>query len=222
MAPGHRPVGNDAPMDAIRLVVGPLTGRIVRLEPLGLDHIEGLVRAASEDRATFAYTAVPHGRDEVTGYVGAILDAASDGETIPFAQVRAADGTAVGVTRFLTIRSRAGQIEPYAVEIGGTWLAAAAQRTGLNVEAKLLLLTHAFSVWNVGRVDFKTDARNERSRAAIAALGATFEGVLRGWQPSQVEGEQDRLRDSAMYSIVAAEWPAVREHLSARLTESGR
>jgi RimJ/RimL family protein N-acetyltransferase len=106
---------------------------------------------------------------------------------------------------------------PYAVEIGGTWLAASAQGTGINVDAKLLLLTHAFEHWQVGRVDLKTDARNERSRNAIARIGATFEGVLRSWQPSLVAGEEGRLRDTAMFSIVAGEWPAVRARLDQRL-----
>ncbi len=96
------------------------------------------------------------------------------------------------------------------MEIGGTWLAASAQRTGINVEAKLLLLAHAFDEWGTARVDLKTDARNAKARAAIEGLGARLDGVLRSWQPSQAPGEADRLRDSAMYSILAAEWPAAR------------
>jgi RimJ/RimL family protein N-acetyltransferase len=106
---------------------------------------------------------------------------------------------------------------PYAVEIGGTWLAASAQRTGVNVEAKLLLLDQAFERWRVGRVDFKTDARNLRSRTAILALGARFEGVLANWQPSQAPGEEAALRDSALYAILATDWPDVRGALVARL-----
>jgi RimJ/RimL family protein N-acetyltransferase len=140
-----------------------------------------------------------------------------DGEDIAFVQIRVADDRVVGCTRFLTIRRRQGDAHPYAVEIGGTWLSASAQRSGVNTEAKLLLLTHAFDGWGVGRVDFKTDARNERSRNAIAALGATLEGVLRNWQPSHARGEDGRLRDSAIYSITDAEWPAVRARLEARL-----
>ena len=128
-----------------------------------------------------------------------------------------ADERVVGCTRFLTIRRRSRDSAPFAVEIGGTWLSASAQRTGVNVEAKLLLLAHAFDAWGVGRVDFKTDARNAPSRAAIAALGATFEGVLRNWQPSHVPGEEALLRDSAMYAVTDADWPAVRARLEARL-----
>jgi RimJ/RimL family protein N-acetyltransferase len=156
----------------------------------------------------------------VTRYVDSVLADAATGATIPFAQVRLGDGSVVGVTRFLGPRHRPGAPFPYAVEIGGTWLAASAQRTGINVEAKLLLLGHAFDTWHAGRVEFKTDARNARSRTAIAALGAVFEGVLRNWQPSHAVGEHDRLRDSAMYSITAAEWPAVRDGLERRLARS--
>ena len=104
-----------------------------------------------------------------------------------------------------------------AVEVGWTWLAASAQRTGINREAKLLLFTYAFESLGVARVDLKTDARNERSRRAIAGRGATFEGVLRSGSRSHAEGETGRLRDSAMFSVVAAEWPAVRTHLEGQI-----
>jgi RimJ/RimL family protein N-acetyltransferase len=106
---------------------------------------------------------------------------------------------------------------PYAVEVGGTWLAHFAQRTGINVEAKLLLFTYAFETLGLARVDLKTDARNQRSRRAIERLGARFEGVLRNWSPSWAPGEAGRLRDSAMFSVVEAEWPEVRARLHAVL-----
>lgn len=195
----------------------PLSGRIVRLEPLSVAHVDGLSAAADEVRESYSYTTVPRGRTGVVAYVQSIAAAVHTGETLAFAQVRVADDVAVGVTRFLTFRSRPGARYPYAVEIGGTWLGASAQRTGINVEAKLLLLERAFEVWQVGRVDFKTDERNERSRAAIAALGAQFEGVLRNWQPSHAAGEDDQLRDSALYAIVDADWAAVRTRLVDRL-----
>ena len=197
--------------------VGPLVGRLVRLEPLGAGHADGLAAAAMGDRRSFAFTAVPNGPDETASYLTNILAAQARGETIPFAQVRMRDGQPVGVTRFLEFRCRPGELMPYAVEIGGTWLAAAAQGSGINIEAKKLLLGHAFDSWRVGRVDLKTDARNARSRAAIMALGATFEGVLRCWQPSLVEGEETGLRDSAMFSIIHSEWDAVRRTLDDRL-----
>jgi N-acetyltransferase len=200
-----------------RLEIGPLAGRLVRLEPLGLEHAAGLAAAAMGDRRSFGFTAVPDGPDETARYITNILAAQSRGETIPFAQVRVVDGQPVGVTRFLELRCRPGELIPYAVEIGGTWLAAAAQGTGINIEAKKLLLGQAFDSWRVGRVDLKTDARNARSRAAISALGAQFEGVLRCWQPSLVEGEETELRDSAMFSIIPSEWDSVRRTLDDRL-----
>ncbi len=205
-----------------RLVEAPtLIGDLVRLEPLTVDHIEGLVTAAGENRETYSLTTVPHGRAGVGAYVDEIIAATAAGDTMAFVQVRGADGTAVGVTRFLSFRRRSGSDVPYAVEIGGTWLASSAQRTGINAEAKLLLLTHAFDVWNVGRVDFKTDTRNARSRAAIAGVGAVFEAVLRNWQPSHAVGEDGLLRDSAMFAIVASDWPSVRRDLRARLDSFG-
>lgn len=190
---------------------GVLAGKVVRLEPLAESHIEGLAVAASEDRATYDWTPVPDGVDGTRAYVRAVLEMQREGETIPFAQVRVADGAPVGVTRYLTLR-------PHAVEIGGTWLGASAQRTPVNTEAKLLLLTNAFETWNLGRVDFKTDARNDRSRNAIARLGATFEGVLYNWQESHAAGEDGKLRDSAMFSITDVQWPAVKAGLEDRLT----
>jgi RimJ/RimL family protein N-acetyltransferase len=150
-------------------------------------------------------------------YIGELLAARAAGETLPFTQVRVRDDRPVSMTRYLLFREATEMPAPYAVEIGGTWLAASAQRSGINVEAKLLLLAHAFEAWDMARVDFKTDARNARSRAAIEALGARFEGVLRNWQPSHVPGEEGRLRDSAMYSITADDWPEVRRHLAERL-----
>jgi N-acetyltransferase len=141
---------------------------------------------------------------------------------VPFAQVRRADGRAVGCTSYLEPRYWPGRPDLCAVEIGWTWLAASAQGTGLNAEAKLLLLDHAFERLRVARVDFKTDARNTRSRRALAGLGARFEGVLRAWSPSRVPGEEGRLRDSAMFSVLAAEWPAVRSGLRARLGQLAR
>ena len=189
----------------------------MRLEPLTEAHAEHLGAAGANDRSTFGYTIVPDGRDEARAYVRSLLDLHGRGETVPFAQVRVSDGVPVGVTRYLTIRMRDDEQVPYAVEIGGTWLASSAQGTGINAEAKLLLFDHAFDSWGVDRVDLKTDARNERSRAAMGALGATFEGVLSKWQPSLVVGEESELRDTAMYAVVRSEWPEVRRLLEARL-----
>ena len=207
------------------LAVPTLTGRLVELAPLDRVHVEALVTAGTEDRATYRWTTVPATAAAMTAEVDALLAAQAAGEVVPFVQIRRADGRPVGMTRYLTIRWRPDTTAPYAVEIGGTWLSASAQRSGINLEAKVLLLDHAFGAgtgagagsWAVGRVDFKTDARNERSRAAIAGLGATFEGVLRNWQPSHAAGEEGALRDTAMYSITAEEWPDRRARLVARL-----
>ena len=110
-----------------------------------------------------------------------------------------------------------GRPDPDEVEIGGTWLAADVQRSAVNTDAKLLLLTHAFDVWNVDRVALATDERNERSRAAITRLGASFEGILRNHRPSKVPGEEGRPRNTALFSITAEEWPEVRRALTDRL-----
>ena len=189
--------------------VPALAGECVRLEPLRSEYIDELVRAASEDRSTYGFAAVPHGLEAMTAYVEALLQDFADGLVVPFVQI------VVGMTRYLTILSRPGHGAPYAVEIGGTWLASSAQRTGINTEAKFLLLRFAFETWHVARVDLKTDARNERARMAMMRIGASFEGVLRRWQPSQVVGEQMRYRDTAMFSIVEEEWPAISLQLSA-------
>jgi RimJ/RimL family protein N-acetyltransferase len=193
-----------------------LSGSLVRLEPLSAGHIPALARAAEEDRSAYAWTLVPRA-GEVADYVAAQLT--RPGLT-PFAQVRLSDGAAVGCTAYHNPRTWPDSQDLYAVEIGWTWLAASAQRTGINAEAKLLLLTHAFETLQLARVDWKTDARNQRSRQAIERLGARFEGVLRGWSPSHAPGEEGRLRDSAMFSVIAAEWPDVKTHLAARVARS--
>lgn len=210
-------LGRTSICDAGGVDTRTFSGQFVRLEPLSEHFLDELVVAANEDRRTFGYTSVPRTRSDLAEQIRALLVARDAGDSIPFAQIRVSDGAAVGMTRFLTLRSRPKEDIPYAVEIGGTWLAGSAQRTGINIEAKLLLLTFAFDTWSVGRVDFKTDARNQRSRQAIASLGAAFEGILRSWQPSHVTGEEQQLRDSAMFSITARDWPTVRPLLQARL-----
>jgi len=200
------------------LHVPELVGDVVRLEPLSLGHVPDLVAAAREDRATYSFTVVPNDESSMTAYVEGLLSDRERGEVVPFAQVSVITGRAIGATRYLTIRRRPGEQTPFAVEIGGTWLASSAQRTAVNSEAKFLLFSYAFEVWGAVRVDLKTDARNERSRNAMARVGATFEGVLRQWQPSQVAGEESLYRDSAMFSVLDSEWPAVRAALTSRLT----
>jgi N-acetyltransferase len=193
-----------------------LVGRDVQLTPLAPEDVDDLLRAATEDRANYAFTLVPDSRSEMAAMISRQLDEQARGLGVPFT-TRRSSGEVIGMTRFLTLRWWYGRDVPDAVEIGGTFLAASAQRTRANTEAKLLMLTHAFDVWGVQRVDLKTDARNERSRRAIERLGATFEGVLRQWQPSFVDGESGRARDSAMYSIVSNEWPEIDAALRRRL-----
>lgn len=190
----------------------------MRLEPLAPRHVADLTRSAAEERSTYDYTVVPDGATAMAAYVDALVADRDAGSAVPFAQVRAADGVAIGATRLWSFRFRPGAELPCSVEIGGTWLAASAQRTGINTEAKLLLFTHAFETWNVERVELRTDARNTRSRDAIAGVGAAFEGVLRKWQPSHVVGEGRLLRDSAMFSVLDTEWPQVARDLRARLS----
>jgi RimJ/RimL family protein N-acetyltransferase len=198
---------------AASFFVPALSGQFVRLEPLSFAHVDALVEAANEDRSTYGFTLVPRTRDEMSSYVETLLAQFSVDETIPFVQIDLSSSRVVGATRYLTIRTVPSRTAPFAVEIGGTWLATSAQRTALNTEAKFLLLNYAFTTWEVARVDFKTDARNERSRSAILRLGAVFEGVLRQSQPSMVPGEELLFRDSAFFSILNAEWPAVASKL---------
>jgi N-acetyltransferase len=193
-----------------------IEGRLVRLEPLSAWHAPDLAIAAEEDRSTYGFTWVPRGC-EVDDYLKAQWQRAEAGRLAPFAQIRLADGRAVGCTAFWEPRAWPGRTGLCAVEIGFSWLGASAQRCGINVESKLLLLTYAFEQLGVARVDLKTDARNARSRRAIEAIGARYEGVLRSWSRSWVAGEEGQLRDSAMYSVIASEWPAVKAALRARL-----
>jgi RimJ/RimL family protein N-acetyltransferase len=184
-----------------------LTGRLVRLEPLGRRHADGLWEA-SRDPRTWRWLSItqPENLEELDQLIDAALDAARAGTEIPFATL--SSERVVGSTRFLALRP-----EHSSVEIGWTWLHPSAWGTGVNVEAKLLMLRHAFDVWGCRRVELKTDALNERSRGAMEAMGAQFEGIHR--QHMLVRAGENR--DSAWYSIVDDEWPGVRDGLAARL-----
>ena len=213
--PADGRAGRGGPQGVLRVLT--LAGRMVRLEPLGPDHADALAAAATEDRSSYGFTWVPGTRDEAVAYIETAAAERAAGTSIPFATVRLADDRVVGSTRFLNLRAwgRPGSNgDPDVAEIGATWLAGSAQRSPVNTEAKLLQLTHAFDVWGVERLELKTDARNDRSRAAIERLGARFEGVLRAYQPA---ADHPGARDTAMYSILAAEWPDVRTNLLARL-----
>lgn len=168
---------------------------------------------------TWSATAVAVGTADEVGEVGT---AGEVGEVVPFAQCTP-EGTAIGCTRFMSLRRWRGREVPDEVEIGGTWLTATAQRTPVNTEAKYLLLRHAFEEWGVWQVELVTDARNARSRAAIERLGATFEGVLRKHRPAaDAPATSMHPRNSAVYSIVDDDWPEVERRLRDRLGPSAR
>ena len=199
-----------------------LEGRYARLEPLTTEHVPRLLAAAREPRDTFSLTTVPSDEAETIDYVAGLLRAHADGKALPFATVDRATGRVVGATRFLNVEFwkwppgsgyQRGADVPDVVEIGGTWLAPSVQLTGINTEAKLLMLTHAFETWRVLRVSLLTDARNGRSRAAILRLGARFDGVLRANRVASDGG----IRDTAAYSIVEVEWPELKAGLLSKL-----
>lgn len=189
-------------------LASPLSGSLVTLEPVAERHVEGL-RAAAADPVVSRWLPVPlHEPRWFEWWLEDARAALAERREVTFATVRRADGTVLGSTRFLELRER-----DRGVEIGWTWLAPAAWGTGANVEAKLLMLARAFETAGCIRVELKTDARNERSRAAMAALPAQFEGIHRQHRVLLDGG----LRDSAWYSVLDGEWPAVRANLERRL-----
>ncbi len=197
-----------------RLAPFTLAGSQVRLEPLELAHIDALTAASAVDPSLYQWSAVPVGEEATAAYVRTALAARDAGSAIPFAVVRLADGAVIGSTRFFDIEywpwppSHAHAL-PDACEIGYTWYTRSAIRTAANSEAKLLMLTHAFETWNMVRVCLHTDERNERSRAAMLRIGCHFEGILR----SHRLAVDLTPRNSARFSIVAAEWPGVKARL---------
>jgi N-acetyltransferase len=195
-----------------------LRGKHIRLEPLERRHVDGLVAAAGDDAELYQWSPVPRGQDAATNYVDTARAWCDAGSAVPFAIVRVSDSVVLGSTRFWNIERWAwpqghpshGRSVPDACEIGYTWLTRSATRTAANTESKLLMLTHAFEVWQVLRVCFHTDARNHRSRAALERIGGHCEGILRAHRMAA-----DFIpRDSVRYSILAAEWPGVRDQLA--------
>jgi RimJ/RimL family protein N-acetyltransferase len=187
---------------------GRFTGELVVVEPLAAEHESGLIAAANEPEL-FAWMPVDmaSSADALRGWLSTSLVNAAAGREVPFAIFDAVSGRALGSTRFLELR-----LEHLRVEIGWTWLTRSAWSTGANVETKLLLLGHAFERVGCRRVEFKTDARNERSRGALLALGTVFEGVLRKHMVVRDGGP----RDSAYYSVIDDEWPALKQRLELR------
>jgi N-acetyltransferase len=198
-----------------------LKSRHIRLEPLSMAHADALIAASAVDPSLYQWSAVPVGRDAVLRYIEAALAWREAGKAVAFATARISDGAVLGSTRFFDIErwawpadsARCGRSSPDICEIGYTWLTASAIRTAANTEAKLLMLTHAFEVWDVLRVCLHTDARNKRSQTAIERIGGRFEGVLRAHRIAA----DFTPRDSYRYSIIASEWPPAKEKLIERL-----
>ena len=185
-----------------------LDGARIRLEPLRADHFADLA-AVAFDSALWRWTIMgPQDEAGLRRWFDQALANAEAGTERPFATVDRATGRAIGSSRFLSIVP-----EHRRLEIGWTWVASAFQRTGANREAKLLQLTHAFETLGANRVEFKTHALNDRSRAALAGIGATFEGVFR----NHMLMPDGSIRHSAYFSVIAEEWPDVKARLEAGL-----
>ena len=186
-----------------------LEGRHVRLEPLAPSHAAALF-AASRDPEIWRWLLIKQfdSLADTKKWITDALAAQTAGQEVAFATVRQSDGVPLGSTRYLDIR------RPHrSLEIGWTWLAPEAQRTAVNTEAKYLMIRHAFEKLDAIRVQLKTDERNAKSRAAIASVGASFEGILRKYQ-ARYDGY---VRNTALFSITAEEWPAVKAALEAKL-----
>jgi N-acetyltransferase len=204
----RQPRYDHPPVDAFTDLSPVLQGRLVVLEPLRAEHEEPLRQAAADERV-WRYMRFDGTDDQVfRRWFHDAMSAAAAGTEAPFCIVRRADGDVVGSSRYLALRP-----EDRVLEIGWSWIAPDAWGSGANTEAKLLLLGHAFERLGCLRVEFKTDAGNERSRAALAALPAQFEGVFR--KHMLVRGGQRR--DSAWYSVIDDDWPQVKAALEARV-----
>jgi N-acetyltransferase len=190
---------------------GRFVGRGVVVEPLSAEHEVGLLQAAV-DAEMFQWMPVDMtSREALHEWVASTLAAADAGREVPYTILDAGSGQVLGSTRFLDLR-----LEHLRAEIGWTWVAREAWGSGVNVETKLLLLEHAFEQVGLRRVEFKTDARNARSRGALEALGAQFEGIFR----KHMVVRDGAPRDSAYYSVIDDEWPAVKRALQARLGDA--
>jgi RimJ/RimL family protein N-acetyltransferase len=187
-----------------------LEGKHVRLEPLTLAHAEDLARAAADGELWNSDVTIIPKPEGMKAYIEAALKGFALGFELPFAIVRKAGSATqvVGTTRYYEISSADRK-----AAIGYTWLSRSAQRTPVNTEAKLLLLTHAFETWSCVRVELITDVLNVQSRAAILRLGSTQEGILR----KHLILPSGRVRDSVVFSIIDTEWPDVRARLISKL-----
>jgi len=203
------------------LEISPVTlkGQHVRLEPLSVAHEEALIAAAGDGELWNSTVTIVPTRATMANYIEAALEGQAQGRELPFVIIRKGGtgvppvnhkGEVVGTTRFYEIVPADRR-----VAIGYTWLSTSAQRTAVNTESKLLLLTHAFEHWQCVRVELITDLLNQQSRAAILRLGAKEEGILR----SHMIMPNGRIRDSVVFSIIKEEWPEVRARLAAWLAQ---
>lgn len=185
-----------------------LQGRVVRLEPLALAHVPGLARVGLDPELWRWIPTQVADAAQMQAWVQTALDEQTAGTSLPFAIISQASGEAIGSTRYMNIVPAHRRLE-----IGSTWLSTAAQRSGANTEAKLLLLTHAFEALKAIRVELKTDALNSTSRAAIARIGGIEEGIFR----RHVICASGRVRDTVYFSMLDNEWPAVKTRLFSML-----
>ena len=189
-----------------------LTGSIVRLEPLSEAHVPDLA-VVSQDESIWEF--LPYGNinteAKMSEYVKMLLARAARGTDLPFVVVLLESNKPIGCSRYLEIRE-----DHRALEIGGTWYGRAYQRSGVNTECKYLLLKHAFETLGCIRVQFKTDARNQRSQKSLERIGAVREGTLR----RQMITADGHVRDSIYYSIIESEWPSVKANLEEKLEGS--
>ena len=201
-----------------------LVGTHVRLEPLALHHAEALAAAAAGNPELYRWSPVPQTVAEAELYIKTALAWRDAGTAVSFATVRVADNVVLGSTRFFNLEFWAwpeghalhGRKTPDGCEVGYTWLSPSAIRTPTNTEAKYLMLQYAFEEWKVLRVCLHTDMRNTRSRAAIERIGGKFEGTLRAYRMAA----DFIARDSARFSIIAAEWSEVKAKLKQKLSPS--
>ncbi len=185
-----------------------LEGEYVRLEPLNNEHLTELFEISLDKEIWRWYPFQMNSKKDMKEYIADALEQQKKGLQLPFVTVDKTSDKIVGSTRFMNI-----DVQNKRVEIGSTWLAPQWQRTYINTEAKLLMLSHAFEVWKCLRVELKTDALNEKSRRAILRLGAKEEGILR----QHVITESGRLRDTVYYSIIDSEWGNVKAGLEEKL-----
>jgi N-acetyltransferase len=191
-----------------RLTPVTLSGAIVRLEPLRADHAPQLAAVGLDPDLWRLQPSIVASLADMEAYVASALDDQDQGTSLCFVVVSQRTGTVIGTTRFMDIA-----LAHKRLEIGATWITKAHQRTGANVEAKLLLFTHAFDALGAQKVVLKTETLNQQSRRAILALGATEEGTLR----RQFLADTGRARDMVYFSVLDDEWPAVRDRLIGRL-----